>query len=431
MRRRVFAGLRTGKSESAWGTVPMVVLCFALLAPGLGFGQGFKRVSLPIPVEIEGRPTHCQLYLKVEMKDYNVDFEKFAAGPLDKVQTIFATGVNALRKNDVTKFASVWSSPDQMKGRSDLTIKMVDESPAAWLNLARSNFDFNHLTVVAEVLLGPQTVFVFDSTTSAGVHRYALYVGPDKKDQVRLSAVGSNTPLALMVLNSFVEARTSPDEYKPLTSLNLRYQYPIPLAGKVDAGDHPVFFEFDGTPMDFPLTDEKVKAPTPLLSFYRTATEAFDSSKYDVYAGDFTEQSQERLRPWLASRLKQEEDKLKQQKLKQGDQAPAARPTKPVAVSPAIVPHVKFVLNAEPVFLIFSAAGVGSGWKPSSLSYTYVLHEGSDYKLANFSYSNTLDDFLQDPLLFNKNILKPAPVKLGTAKPKPAAAVKVPAPAKH
>ena len=73
--------------------------------------------------------------------------------------------------------------------------------------------------------------------------------------------------------------------------------------------------------------------------------------------------------------------------------------------------NVKFVLNADPIFLVFQAPGSGDNWMPQALSYSYVVREGGSYKIANFSSMNTLDDFLQNPALFDKNILKQAPRK--------------------
>jgi len=323
-----------------------------------------------------------------------------------------------------------------MKGRGGATVKMTDESVSNWMKLAKSNFDFDHLTVVAEVLLGPDSMFVFDSDTKGGIQRYALYVGLDQKNRERLSAVGSNTPLELLVLNSFVAARTSPDEYKPLPNINLRYQYPIPVSGKMDSGAHPIFLEFDGSPVDFPLTDEKVTPPTPLLAFLRNATLAYERNKNDVYASDFTSQSQQRVKPWLAETERLKQEKLKQEKLKQEPQPAAqptvASPTKPQAEeSRSTQSYVKFTLNADPIFLVFQTFAPGSAWRPANLTYSYILRQGSDYKIANFAYSNTLDDFLQDPALFDKRILKPAPQKPGPPKAKVTPASAKPATVKH
>ncbi|HXC42672.1 MAG TPA: hypothetical protein VNY51_04015 [Candidatus Dormibacteraeota bacterium] len=434
---------RRGRSSP----IVKVVVCLAQLLPALGFCE-LTRVSVPIPVEIEGRRVHCQIYLKLEMKNYDLPFDKFATGSLDKPETMFATAVRAIRKEDATKFASVWASPDEMNGKNDVTVKMEGESSVSnWIKVARNNFDFDHLTMVAEALLGPDTMFIFDSVTKAGVKRYALYVGLDQKGSLRLSAVSSATPLELMVLNAFVEARTVPDEYKPVPNLYLRYQYPIPLTGDNKTGPHPhpVFLEFDGVPTDFSLSDEKAKPPSPVVALLRDAHLAYKSGNNDAYANDFSPNSQARVKTWLDAmdkqrqeRLKQEkiqQEKLEQQKLEQKKLNPAQTSAPPAAAPvskpktaeippPPPTAHVKFVLNADPIYLVFQAPGPGDKWMPANLTYSYILHQGNDYKIANFAFSTTLDDFLQNPALFDKNVLKPPPAKSATpnAKGVPASA---------
>jgi len=113
-------------------------------------------------VEIDGHQVHCPLYLKFEMKSYNIPFDQFAAGSLDKAQTMFVTAVQAIRKADAAKFASVWTSPSQMKGLGTTIITMVDDSPENWIKQARSLLDFDHLKVVAQVQIGSKTMFVWD-----------------------------------------------------------------------------------------------------------------------------------------------------------------------------------------------------------------------------------------------------------------------------
>jgi hypothetical protein len=72
---------------------------------------------------------------------------------------------------------------------------------------------------------------------------------------------------------------------------------------------------------------------------------------------------------------------------------------------------VKFVLNADPVFLVFEAPTPGNGWTSENLTYSYVLYERSAYKIGNFAYVTELDDFLQDPKFFDKQFLKAAPTR--------------------
>jgi hypothetical protein len=378
----------------------LVACCLLAVAPGIVLGQEFAAVSIPLPVEIDGQPTHCRLYMKIETKSYNVPFDKFAAGPLDSAQTMFATAVNAIRKNDAAKFASVWTAPEQMKRDSQVTVALADSSTDSWLKVARSNFNFDKLTVVAEVLAGSETVFIWDAPKSAGIRRNAFYIGLDQKNQTRLSAVSSNAPVEPLILNAFVAAKMYPAVYKPISNLNVGYQYPIPLTGPGDAGAHPVFFEFDGAPMDFPIGDEKIKAPTPLLEFLRNAAFAIRSGKDKSFASDFTPRSAATISQWLAAAKKRQ----------QASASPASNYATAGLVS-AMMANVKFVLNADPLFLVFQAPGSGDNWTPQALSYSYVVREGESFKIANFSSMNTLDDFLQNPALFDKNILKQAPRK--------------------
>jgi hypothetical protein len=374
--------------------------CLLVIAPAFALGQEFGAVSVPIPVEIDGQPTHCRLYLKLETKSYNVPFEKFAAAPLDSAQRMFATAVNAIRKNDAAKFASVWTAPDQMKRNSQVTVALADSSTDSWLKVARSNFSFDQLTVVAEVLVGSETVFIWDAPTSAGIRRNAFYIGLDQNNELRLSAVSSNSPVEPLILNAFVAAKMYPAVYKPISNLNAGYQYPIPLAGPGNAGAHPVFFEFDGAPMDFPIGDEKIKAPTPLLEFLRDAAFAIRSGKDKSFASDFTPRSRQTISQWLAAAKKRQ----------QTGASPASNYATAGLIS-AMIANVKFVLNADPIFLVFQAPGSGDNWTPQALSYSYVVRDGGTYKISNFSSMNTLDDFLQNPALFDKNILKQAPRK--------------------
>jgi hypothetical protein len=422
-----------------WVTLVLVVVVFAV-APQKLFGQGFSRLSIPVPVDIDGQSTRSTMYLKAEMKIINQRFDQFAAGGADKAGSMFVEAVQALRKNDAKAFGRVWSSPDEMKnaGHSE-SVKLSDNTPGGWVKLIRGMFNFDQLTVFAEVLVGPDTMFLWDAQTKDGMLRRVFYVGPDKSGRTRLSAPGDEKPIQLLLLNAFDAARTEPDSYKPLPNINLRYQYPIPLAGTHDSGAHPVFLEFDGLPMDFSLTDEKVKPPTPALAFLRGATLAYRSGKNDIYSGSFTPKSQEKVKQWLVVEEKQKQERLKQEKLKQANEPtpPAAQPVVPPAAEPqpAAKPpdqsaNVKFVLNADPIFLVFQAPGKGSSWLAKNLSYSYILRQGSEYKLTNFAYASTLDGLLQDPSLFDKNVLKPAVAKPGAPNAKGPDAKGVPAAAK-
>ena len=419
----LFCHGKSGKASEFGLAVAAIVVCFGALS----FAQDFVRLSVPVPIFIDSQLTGSKLYLKLEMKNINRPFDEFAAGRLDKSETMFVTAMRAARKNDAAGFAEVWTAPDQMPspGRN-ASGHLKEDDPGAWLKLYRSMFDFDKITVVAEALVGRDTMFIWESQTKDGARRASNYVGLDKTGHPRLSALSGGNPVQALLQESFEAAPADRDAYKPAANLNLRYQYAIPLAGPNESGPHPVFLEFDGTPMDFPLGNKKAIAPTPLLEFYRHAALAQQNGDTEEYAASFTPKSQERVRQWQAA----EEERLKQMKPKTPPVKPIAPPaavpqTSPQASGPptksASLPkgtNVKFVLQADPVFLVFQAPGPGNDWLPDQLAYFYVVREGNSFKLANFGYAATLDDLLQDSSLFNKQILKPAPAKPGAPKAK-------------
>lgn len=382
-------------------------LWLALLLPTCALGQVFSRVSLPIAVDIEDQPVHCAIYFKLELKEIDAPVDRFAGQKLSEAEEMFATAVQAVRKNDAAKFGTVWAVPNDMKSSTEASIALKDNTPAGWLQVIRSNFNFDTLRVVAEAEVGSEPMFVWEVTSKDGTDRRAFYIGTDKKGQRKLSIVSSASPVQNLILMSYVAAQKEPAAYKPVANINARYQYPVPVEGASGAGPHPVFFEFDGTPMDFPLANEKVKPPMPVLEFLRQVSQTYQAGKYDAFASNFTEKSQLKVKQWIAA--------LQNQRARRQAATPAAKQEK-TELMPVSVGNVKFVMNAEPLYIVFQAPTIGTGWAPAQLTYQYVLHQDGSYKIAEFGYSNFLDDLLQDQKLFDKRILKPMQPKAAAPK---------------
>ncbi|HEY3638197.1 MAG TPA: hypothetical protein VGK90_08580, partial [Rhizomicrobium sp.] len=371
--------------------------------PRCAFAQKFETTRLPLPINIDGRQVSCPLYLKLEMKTYNIPFDKFSAG--NKAEAMFATAVQAIRSRDTAKFASVWTSPDQMKRLSGetTTVSLTDNSTANWINTARSMFQFDHLTVVAEILVGPDTMFVWEAPTESVPRRAAFYVGFDQKNQTRLSIASSNAPVLSLIKSAFDAAQTTDGHaYPPVPKILPSYPFAIAIAGSDKPETHPAYLEFNGTPIDFPVGNLKVTSHNLMLAFMRKAVRDLHSGRNDAFAHDFTPRSGERVKQWLDA-IALRNRSMKTPAANMGMNAATA------GMQAALESNVKFVLDADPVYLVFQAAGPGNNWTPEGLSYSYVIHEGDTYKIANFSASDDLDDVLQNPALFDKNSLKTAP----------------------
>ena len=173
-------------------------------------------------------------------------------------------------------------------------------------------------------------------------------------------------------------------EYTPAKDLKVKFHSVLSLAGKQTPGAHPVAFVFDGTAMNFSVFDTAEAPPSPLLEFYRSAYLALKKRSFDDYVSKFTPESQRQVKTWT-------------QNLSAANAADYFN---------ALVQarYVKFVLDADPIFLVFYSGDKTDKWTAGSLHCEYVVRDPASkgYKLANFAFTSSLDDILGNPELFNQ-----------------------------
>lgn len=335
----------------------------------------YARLNLPIPVDIEGQQVHAPLYLGLELRAVHMPFTEFAAKFTDSPDRLFVSAMKAAQAGDASQFAKVWAAPNEMKSAGTTTVAMADDNgPDAWMKMMRANLDFNHFEIVAEARVGLGRIFIFDSQSHAQPLRSAFYVGPDRSGQARVTIVSSSTTVPELILDCFQAARTKPELYNPVAVVHSAFGISLPLEA-AQANTGAVMLEFNGSPL----------APAPIAQLFRQVNEAYKKRDVKTLESYFTAGSQRRVNPWL-------------ERLAAGNSMRTPQLLPPVE-------HIQFVLNAEPVYIVFTAPpptpGVPAGW-----SYQFVVHEHGAYKLANYSYSGTLDDLLQNKTLFTKEHLR-------------------------
>ena len=368
--------------------------CLGVLASAIAFAifaqdlqaDDYARVNLPIPVEIESRQVRAPFYLGLDLRMIHLPFRQFAltagakAGVKDNdpADKLFVTAIKAAQAGDASQFASVWGAPNEMKSAGATTIAMAgDNGPDAWMKMIRANSDLNHLEIVTEARVGSGRVFIFDSKIQGQPLRSAFYVGPDRNGHSKVTAVSSSTTVPALILNCFQAAQTKPQLYDPLAAVNTAYRMSLPVDGAAQADTGSVMLEFNGS----------FQPPAPIVQLFRDANEAYKKGDFKTVESYFTAGSQRRVNPWL-------------EKLAAGNSVR----------TPSILPpveHIQFVLTADPVYIVFSAPPPMPGISPE-WSYQFVIQEDGVYKLANFSYSGTLDDLLQNKDLFTKQHLREA-----------------------
>ncbi len=310
------------------------------------------------------------------MKWYGEPLDAFAAGNLDARESACAASLRDIREKNYAAFKRIWEVLPKSAPGTSLGVVIGDSK--TWLDAYRASFDFSHVTMIAQALVGSHSVCVWEANAKSGAVRRAFIVRGGGQGPATVSAVTSATVIEEMILNSMEAARRNPAAYKPVSGLRLRYQYEIPSEGKGNFGEHPVSLQFDGMPLDFDLTQAQIPAPSPVVEFYRRAYSAYGSNDFDAFAGMLTPQSEAQLRQWLATQK-------------------GKKPSVPSLVGQR---YVKFVMNGDPIFLVFSSQHKGKTRTPVPATYRYVVREPASgtYALANLDYGNALDEFLNSGL---------------------------------
>ena len=364
------------------------------------------------------------LYLQFEARWFGVPLNKFSASMPDESERACAAALEDIRTKNYAQFKNIWEIPPKPAAS-------VSEPPSGgglqgdsnvWLDAYHSALDFDHVTMVAEVLVGSHSVCLWDANSNGEPVRKAFIVR-GRKGAPKVSAVTSFTKLEEVIQESFSAALDDPSKYKPAFDFHPRVQYPIPTEGEGAIGEHPVFLQFDGSPIDFDM-EQKTPLPTtdPLIQFYQRAYLANSGPSLDAVTPMFTPKSAADWKKWIEQNQGTDQDQAKDQqqaKDKDRDQGKDKEQEKQRAIRAErsyLGPrYVKFVIHGDPVSLIFVSSEPGRAWNPDLVSYRYVVKSpgSGQFQFANLAYVNSLDQFL-DSKLFDIKVLRGAP---SSAKP--------------
>ena len=351
-----------------------------------------RRQSVPLATDIERSLLRTGMFLQFEARWYDVALNKFGATG-DQSESACAGALEDIRTKNYAKFKKIWEIPPKPPASANEPfsggVEIGDSN--AWLDAYYSVFDFEHVTMVAKVLVGSRSVCVWDANAKSGPVRRAFIVRGAK-----VSAVTSDTKLEEVILNSLEAARRTPSAYKPVFDFHPRVQFPIPSEGNGSAGEHPVFLQFDGVPIDYDLAQKTPPSTSdPLIEFYQRAYAANSAKNLDALPSMFAPLSAAKLKEWAEKEQETERDK---------DSKEIASHAEHAFLEPR---YVKFVIHGDPVSLVFVSGESGKAWHPERLSYRYVVKDAvsGQFQLANLGYNNALDQLLYSSL-FDMRILQ-------------------------
>jgi hypothetical protein len=363
---------RAGKRYRSRGALVTCAMVMTILLHGgaaRSFESDFKPKSFPVPITIEGERVRSSLFIQFEMKAYGEAFDGWARHPLDAVETAFETFTRSLQAGDVSKVAAMRPGEDRAR-----TASLVDTVRRAFGGL-------ENVSVVSQVLSGRRNVFVWEWSREQPLRRgFAFEEMPDQGYRVDL--VTSNLPVETVILDLLQEQVMNPRAYSAATPAT-RYACALPLATRADAG-HPVTLLFDGEVVDVdvmapePGTQPSGSAVAAVLDAYRSAYRALKTRDLDRFLDSYTDASRKKLTDWLKAMRPEQFAAF------HGD-ATARR-------------QVWFVLDADPVYLVFVAGSDGR------LQHEYMIRTAKGYKLTNAYFATLLDDVIGNAKFFPKDV---------------------------
>jgi len=371
------------------GTFQSWLIFCSLAVASLAQGQasGFQVENIPVAINVEGRPVRSALYLQFDKKSYQMTLEQFAAQRLDDRQRTFLQGVRAIRTRDYQGLKSIWQAPpDNPKASMGFDLKdpqiLVDTYSKGYGN-------YEGLKILSQVELGSDSLFLWGAkATTTGTFWPDGAILRAEGRKVVFTPVTPASPVANLIVETLLASTIKPQEYAPAKDLKVKFRSVLSLAGKQNPGAHPVAFAFDGTAMNFSVFDTAEEPPSPVLEFYRSAYLAFKKRSFDDYVSKFTPESQPQVKTWTHN-------------------LSAANATEYFNVL-VRARYVKFVLDADPIFLVFYSGDKTDKWTAAALHCEYVVRDPASkgYKLANFAFTSSLDDILGNPELFNQQAFR-------------------------
>ncbi len=359
-------------------------LALSLAWPASAAGFSGQAYPLPQRIDREGR-LRTGLLLQFDIERYGMGFEEFAGRSLDASESAFREFTRGLLAGDAARVAAFRPGEAEAQTKALVTgyHQFFTKTPA-------------RMGVVARVAAGDHQLFVWDWPAPEGRRVYQAFAVepiPGGGGQ-RVDIVTSDRPLDTLIVDALQQHQIDPTAYAPVTpQQGLRYVFPV-AAGR--PGAHPVVLHFDGAEADLEPAAETAAARVKswpgeageVLRAWFSAWRAFEQRDLEGYLAAFTEESGAKLRAAFAAMSAQEIDAYRARASAQQ--------------------HLRFVLVAPPLALVFFTRGV-----ERRVHYDALVDAGGrGYRLTNAGFEDYLDDVLQHDQLwptriesFRKNLL--------------------------
>ena len=320
------------------------------------------------------------LYIKCDVKDYNMPFPDFATEEKGPRESRFTEFVVAMRNNDIEKCLSISFMESGMneaatRKHNDRVETMVSTYRSWFLSNDLAGKNLEKLKVFSQFYLGSNGLFVFggERKSPSELHPFRARLKFVNTPRGKFSLTVENpSTLDSLLGEAMRRMAVSPSKFVAMENKKFEYEVPIP-----DTNDtvHVAYLQFNGEKYDFSVFSDKLnyieKDTDEVVSFFQ---EKYLMIKAGVpredLAGLYTSESSQEYLEWAE------------------DPGPEEWRFEDWAT---VKKTVSFVIDAKPLYIVLYQRG-----NSKQIYYQYIVRDPKDekLKLANFHCIGYLDDLM-------------------------------------
>src|SRR3990172_4613399 len=369
----------TKKRNVAAITVLCIIIQLVLYIPTV-MAQT-KTESFPIPLQIDGSdPVSTSMYIRCDYKEHGKSFHAFKNSKRDPAGITLSQLMQAMSTRDSSICADLAPgerslTPSEAKMHREQVVK-IGGRYEGFFDGSMDAIDINKVFITKQFMVGNDIIFIwgvdsgFGKDKNSPLRRWFRFE-KNSETEIRWNG-GKVDPLAVLLTHMMQYSAETPGKFLPKKAGKFEYNFPIPGTTK----GHAVLLQFNGKMYDFDVFDSgAAESKDEVLAFYQRAYQAFMSAPENL-ADFYTTVSQEKMTKWLAQMTPENLAKYQQATLNAGR-------------------TVKFILDADPVFIVFYTVGNSKDFR-----YEYVVRDTSkgELRLTNFYFGNDLNLLIDEKL---------------------------------
>jgi hypothetical protein len=351
-----------------------------------------ENKSFPLPIQIDySYYVKSSIYLRCSYEPYDIPLSEFKDKENSQVALRFKRVLSDIRDHNMPTFAKL--SPrlaQNSKGPQKQTSLLIENLVTGYNSLLSPEVvgqDFNRINIIQQFYVGTDQIVVWGVDQTPGSDNALIRSFVFKKDQQDnlLWEAGPPNEIHCLIDEIMQQSAESPHVFSPVDTTKFDYEYPIPGT----TSGYPAYLQFNGKICDLNVFSDTVATTDPVLTFYQNAYRLFKNSP-EAIADLYTPESAQKYRSWLKKADPNYISRLHADTITKGRK-------------------VIFLLNADPVFIVFYQPIESARKDFADVRYEYIVKDpkSNQLRLTNLNYNGFLSQYFDNKELFINSFLKP------------------------